>query len=133
MTVKYRFIEKWKLVIVEITNTATYDQMVAHLKSLSEDPRYQPPMKKLIDLRNCHNYDLSREEAEKFAALNRELGDYFINEKCAIVAPGDLEFGMSRFHELSVYGSGIVIQVFRNLQEAQDWLGIDNTDFEPQL
>jgi len=130
MTVEYAFIEKWKLVIVNLTDTVTFEQMVTHLNSLSEDPQYLPPMNKLVDFRKCRKYDLTREQAEKFATLNRELSNFFINEKCAIVAPGDLEYGMSRAHEMYTSGSGLDIQVFRQLPEALDWLGIESSEFE---
>jgi len=130
MTVEYAFIEKFKLVIVNIADTVTFEQMIMHLMSLSKDPLYQPPMKKLVDFRKCRKYDLTRDQVEKFATLNRELSNFFINEQCAIVAPGDLEYGMSRAHEMYTYESGIDIQVFRQLHEALDWLGIEGSEFE---
>jgi SpoIIAA-like len=130
MTVKYSFLEKWKLVLVRISESVTYEQMTEYLKSLSIDPRYQPPMNKLVDFRECGNYTLTREEAEKFAILNRELDHVFANEKCAIVAPGDLEYGMSRVHEMYTSGSGMEISVFRRLRDALEWLGIDPDVFE---
>jgi hypothetical protein len=130
MTVDYAFFEKWKLVIVNITDTVTFEQMVTHLISLSKDPLYQPPMNKLVDFRKCRKYELTRDQAEKFAVLNRELSNFFLNEKCAIVAPKDLEYGMSRVHEMYISDSGLDIQVFRQLPEALDWLGIDSIEFE---
>jgi hypothetical protein len=125
MTVEYSFFEELKLVWVKISDSVTFDQMVANLKSLSRDPRYRPPMNKVVDLRKCRDYALSRQEAENFAGLNRELSTAFADEKCAIVAPGDLEYGMSRVHEMYTTGSGLDITVFRQLQDALDWLGID--------
>lgn len=125
MTVEYNFIEKWNLVWVNISDTVTFEQMTTYLTSLSRDSRYHPPMNKLVDFRECRDYALTREEAEKFAGLNRELSMVFINEKCAIVAPGDLEYGMSRVHEMYTTGSGLEITVFRRLQDALNWLGID--------
>lgn len=130
MTVGYTFFEKWKLVLVNIAETVTFEQMAMYLKSLSQDPHYRPPMKKLVDFRKCRKYDLTRDQAEKFAALNKELSSCFTNEKCAVIAPGDLEYGMSRAHELHLSGSGLDIQVFRQLPEALDWLGIERSEFE---
>jgi hypothetical protein len=133
MTVEYSFIDELKLVLVKIRESVTFEQMAAYLRSLSTDPRYHPPMYKLIDFRECRNYALTREEAEKFATLNRELSHIFTNEKCAIVAPGDLEYGMSRAHEMYTSGSGLDITVFRRLSDALDWLGIDPVHFEGVL
>ena len=129
MTVDYSFIDEWRLVWVNTSKTVTFEQMAAYLKSLSKDPRYHPPMNKLVDFRECRDYALTREEAEKFAGLNRELSNVFSNEKCAIVAPRDLEFGMSRVHEMYITGSGLDISVFRRLQDALDWLDIDAEQF----
>jgi hypothetical protein len=130
MTVEYSFIEEWKLVWVYISDTVTFEQMAAYLKSLSKDPRYRPPMNKLVDFRKCRDYALTREEAEKFARLNRELSTVFTNEKCAIVAPGDLEYGMSRAHEMYTTGAQLDITVFRQLRHALNWLGIDADPLE---
>jgi hypothetical protein len=129
MTVEYSFFEEWKLVLVKISDAVTFEQMTAYLKSLSKDPRYRPPMNKLVDFRGCQNYALTREEAEKFAELNRELSGVFTNEKCAMVAPGDLEYGMSRVHEMYTTGSGLDISVFRQLRDALNWLDIDPSQF----
>ena len=128
MTLEYEFLEKWKLVLVKITGIVTFKEMAGHLTSLSKDPRYVPPMRKLIDLRECLNYSLTREQAEKLAALNRELIHSFKDERCAIVAPGDLAFGMSRAHEMYTSGSGLDIQVFRKLRDALEWLGISSDE-----
>jgi len=130
MTVGYSFFEKSKLVFVNIADTVTFEQLVMYLKSLSQDLNYRPPMKKLVDFRKCRKLDLTQEQAEKFAALNRELSSSFTDERCAIVAPGDLEYGMSRAHEMYLSGSGIDIRVFRQLPEALDWLGIEHSEFE---
>jgi hypothetical protein len=130
MTVEYSFLEEWKLVLVRMSESVTFGQMTDYLKTLSRDSRYQPPMNKLVDFRKCENYALTREEAEKFAILNRELSHIFANEKCAIIAPGDLEYGMSRVHEMYTSGSGMDINVFRRLSDALDWLGIDPDVFE---
>jgi hypothetical protein len=129
MTVEYDFFEEWKLVWVKISGRVTFEQMIAYLRSLSKDPRYRPPMNKLVDFRECRDYALTREEAEKFAGLNRELSTVFANEKCAIVAPGDLEYGMSRAHEMYTTGSGLDITVFRQLRDALNCLGIDTDPF----
>lgn len=125
MTVAYDFVEEWRLVLVKISDTVTFEQLTAYLKSLSRDPRYRPPMSKLVDFRECRDYALTREEAENFAGLNRELSAVFTNEKCAIVAPGDLEYGMSRVHEMYTTGVGLEITVFRQLRDALNWLDID--------
>lgn len=130
MTVENAFFEKWNLVYVTFSGTVTFDQMAVHLKSLCKDPQYRPPMKKIMDFRKCRTYDLTRDQAEKLAVLNRELIDCFLNEKCAIVAPGDLEYGMSRAHEMYTSGTGLEIQVFRQLPEALEWLEIESSAFD---
>lgn len=129
MTVEYSFIEERNLVWVRMGGTVTFEQMAGYLKSLSKDPRYNPPMKKLVDFRKCLDYPLTREEAEEFARLNRELSSVFSDEKCAMVAPGDLQYGMSRVHEMYTTGSGLEIAVFRQLRDALNWLEVDADRF----
>jgi hypothetical protein len=85
-------------------------------------------MKKLVDYTKVENFEGSINEARKIAEKKLSLSNIFHKEKCAFVAPKDLIFGMSRSHEALVDGSHLDTEVFRNIKEALQWLGVDSDD-----
>ena len=134
MTVEYKIIESQKLVYVRMSGVVIFSELMTHIRRLSRDHKYRSPMKKLVDFRYCTHYELSMEEGVTFAMANSHLCDTFDNEKCAFVAPKDIEFGMCRVHEAHTFESGIESNVFRGFEDALDWLKInindDELDFE---
>lgn len=130
MTVDYRINEDQKLVYVCISGDVTLHEMLDHLDALSADPGYTAPMKKIIDFRYCRSYPLTGTDQEIVARKKTSLSRVFDREKCAILAPNDLEYGMSRVHQALTIDSGIDTMVFRNLEETLDWLKIEKNDFD---
>jgi hypothetical protein len=134
MTVEYKIIESQKLVYVRMNGVVIFSELMAHIRELSRDHKYRSPMKKLVDFRYCSQYVISIEEGIRFAMAKAHLCDVFDNEKCALVAPKDIEYGMGRVHEVHTSESSIETNVFREFDEAMDWLKItindDAFDFE---
>jgi hypothetical protein len=62
---------------------------------------------------------------ETYACLKVFLSNTFQGERCAICAPSNLQYGMSRTHEMLTRRFGIKTMVFREFQEALAWLDID--------
>ena len=129
MTVEYRIIEQKKLVHVKMTGKVTLKEMMDHMDVLSADPGYTAPMKKIVDFRNCEDYTLTGDDEEVFARRRISLTRVFKEEKCGILAPNDLEFGMSRVHQALTGDYGIDTMVFRSLEETLDWLKIEKNGF----
>jgi hypothetical protein len=130
MCIKCSVIPSKSLVYVRYMGVITYGQRIAHLNQLSQDPMYQAPMKKLVDLRKCRQYKLSAREEECFASRKADMDDRFSGERCAVCAPRDLEYGMSRMHELLTSESSIETMVFRNIEKATAWLRLKPEDID---
>ena len=130
MTIKHKIIEDLKLVYAVTDGTLNFEDLMNHIEALSKDPNYNSPMLKLVDYRNLKEYGLSTKEAEIFSIKKASLTERFLHEKCAFIVPSDLVFGMIRHHQAFIDENKIDTKIFRDLEEATKWLGIDVKDEE---
>ena len=126
MPLKYEIIEEINLVLAVGEGVISFSELMDHLEQLGKDPKYKKPMKKLVDYRNVDSIQMSSSESETFAQKKAGLGDVFIGEQCAIVAPVDPAYGMARVHDslMDYKEPGIDTSVFRDWDEAQSWLNV---------
>jgi len=127
MPIEYDIDEHRRLVLVTGTGVVTHDDVLEHLAELSEDDRYQAPMKKLIDYRDVSDIQISTDASVVIAATKKKLSERFAGEKCAFVASKDAVFGTARVHEARVEGAGISTSVFRDIEAAMTWLEVNPT------
>ncbi|MEJ2053747.1 MAG: hypothetical protein P8X42_07485 [Calditrichaceae bacterium] len=132
MSLKYEVIEKFKLILATGEGVITFSELMNHLEQLSQDPKYKRPMKKLVDYRRVTSIQMSSTESETFAQRKASLAKVFIGEQCAIVAPFDPAYGIARVHDslMDFKEPGIVISVFRNWDEAVNWLDVKLPDHQ---
>ncbi|MBN1406606.1 MAG: hypothetical protein JW956_02390 [Calditrichaceae bacterium] len=132
MALKYEIIEELNLVLAVGKDVISFKELMDHMDQLSKDARYKRPMKKLVDYRKVKSVQLNSSESETFAQKKASLGNVFLGEKCAIVAPIDPIYGVARIHDslMDYKEPGIEISVFRDWDEAKDWLNIDLQDNE---
>lgn len=130
MALKYKILEDLKLVYAEAVGTLSFDDLKNHINSLSKDPRYHSPMLKLVDYRKLEEYALTTKEAETFSRIKASLTRRFTKERCAFVVPSDLVFGMIRHHQAFIDEGEIDTEIFRDIDAAKKWLGIDLNDEE---
>jgi hypothetical protein len=102
----------------------TDSEVQNYLHAVAQDPAYSPVFKHLIDCTPVTSFDVSADLTR--AVAGRKL--FSSRSQCAIVAPQDYIFGMARMFELQHGGA---VQVFRNIVEAQKWLGIDQPAYPP--
>ena len=123
MPIKYVIDDNLRLVYATAVGSVTMDELVEHLETLSADPRYVPPMKKLVDYRAGHVIAMSVEETRRLTEFKLELGDVFRGEKCAFLVSDDLDFGLSRVS--GAYADPVLeSNVFREAPSALAWLGV---------
>jgi hypothetical protein len=125
MAIEYKIIEDKNLILAKGLGTVKGNDVLIHLVELAADENYISPMKKLVDYRNIDNIMISSEEAIAIAKKKKELSARFKNERCAFISPGDLTYGTSRVHQALIQGIDLNTEVFRNVQEAIDWLEVE--------
>ena len=128
MPLIYEIVENKKLVYVIGTGAVTFYELMHHIEELCQDPKYKAPMKKLIDYRKIKYLDLSMQEQEVFAQKKSALNASYAGEKCTIVVPTDVGFGIARVHGALIDDSTIDTMVFRDFNKALSWLGIESDD-----
>lgn len=134
MPIKYAIDDDLRLVHATAVGSVTLDELVDHLRALSADPRYVPPMKKLVDYRAGHVIAMSVEETRRLTEFKLGLGDVFRGEMCAFLVSDDRDFGLSRVS--GAYADPMLeSNVFREVHSALAWLGIslDSLDTLPGL
>jgi hypothetical protein len=129
MAYRYKIFDDIKLVYVKADGPLYLKDLMDHIEKLAADPKYIPPMLKLVDYRELEGYGISIRESEIFSQKKQSLSDKFINEKCAFVVSSDLIFGMVRHHQAYLDEDKLSTNIFRDINEAKNWLGID-TDYE---
>lgn len=102
------------------------NDLIEMLKELWTDPGYASATRAIWDFSGCetdyHFQDIFG--LFRFVQANKQQrGPGMI----AVVAPKDMEFGMSRMYASLGEQSEPLLKVFRLLKEAQDWLGEQQT------
>ncbi len=102
--------------------------LLEHKRALMQDPEFRPGMKELSDVRKVERLDITSEGVKKLVALDVDhalgLGEY----RLAIVVSADIVFGMARMYEILTESHDENVRVFRAIDEAKAWLGIDPGD-----
>ncbi len=124
MPIEYDIIKDKQLVIAKGSGVVTGIDVIRHLDQLAADDRYTTPMKKIIDYRFIDSINISPEEAVTIALKKDTFIKKFRGERCAFVSPGDVTCDTSRVHQSLVDSSSIDTAVFRQIEEALDWLDV---------
>jgi hypothetical protein len=95
------------------------------LTAAMSDPRTRPGMSTLMDIRQSE----ATRTTEELVSVVDFLGskrDRSVPLRCAVVAAGDLRFGLSRMVSVYVEKYGVELRVFRDLESAEFWLRADS-------
>lgn len=98
----------------------TLAEAVQHNDALRSDPAFHPGMNQLSDARLV----TSTVTAKGIRAL-AQTSPFGRGSRRAIVAQTDLVFGVSRQYALQTKGDGGEVMLFKDMQFAIEWLGLD--------
>ncbi len=98
-------------------------------RTLFDDKEYEPGYHEIADVTNG---DLAAVTGNGLRALagmiSQKLGPNCPPFKTAIIAPRDLDYGMSRMYEVFSSESPENVRVFRSKEEAMSWIKEDLTN-----
>lgn len=119
MPAAYKIDKEKRLVLTTAWGVISFSDMVAHKDKLLSDPDFERTYSQIIDLTQITEFALSNEDIRAFA----NFSVFSPESRRAIIAPGDLKFGMARmFATLRELQGEKGIGVFRELEQALDWV-----------
>ncbi len=124
MPLQSKVIEPLRLLVTRAIGALRLSDLQEHRKALLADPGFDPGFNHLFDLREVERIAFSSEDVVQ-ATLVRAFSE---SSRRAIVAPQDVSFGLSRMYELHREDHSESIRIFRDLDQALQWLGLDPGD-----
>ena len=121
MPVTYRIEKSRQLIHTRCVGAVVLDEVRQHFVALGQDPECPDRLDVLLDLSEMTTLpatDQLRTVTSDIACLRERVR--FGN--CAIVAPGDALFGMSRMFEVFAEAHFAATLVFRTEAEGESWL-----------
>ncbi len=127
MPIHYRFVERWGIVVTTVEGEVTAEDLAQHAEALAKDPRARSS-DELADLTHVTGGPAPTEAVRRMGEQLRETDTNRRGGKFALVAPADAAFGMARLYQVHREHADIQIRVFRGLEDALRWLGIEELD-----
>jgi hypothetical protein len=125
MPITYRLKHDARLVIFAHLGAVPDDEFLSFYKSFYEDTRFDKSFNVLIDLRRTESAarnPSALQESVNF--MRRQFVNISAPPKVAVVAPGDLSFGLARMCEVFSDEAPWRFEVFRTADAALAWLGV---------
>jgi hypothetical protein len=115
----YKIDKERKLVISTAAGAFTLADGLAHQEKLRMDPDFDPGFSQLLDFTQATRIDLSEQDLWLLAQENI----FSPKSRRAILVTGGVAYGLGRrFENLRETKGEEGIQVFRNLEQALDWV-----------
>ena len=104
----------------------TDDELLAHVRALTVDPRFARNFHQLADLRDVADVEVTALTIREMARLN----PYGKGSRRAVVVTSDVLFGMARMYQILRDEPTDEMEIFRKLDDALRWLGVLNAKEE---
>jgi hypothetical protein len=113
------------LIRTTASGRVTGRDLVDYYHRLRAHPDFRGSLNEIFDATQVDTIDLTADDVRRLSSVTEEFTRRGVPVKVAIIAPGDLEFGMSRMYEMLQSQSINVLKVFRERAAAEAW--IDHT------
>jgi hypothetical protein len=115
----YKIDKERKLVMSSGSGVLTREDLLGHQERLLKDPEFDPTFSQLSDLTQITKVDVTPEDVRLAARKNI----FSPQSRRALLVKDDLQFGLARMFEIHRELAGEKgIRVFRNIDEALDWI-----------
>ena len=106
------------------TGVLTDDDVMLHRKSLTADPKFNPKMRELSDIRGVSEFKVTSAGVRLMVASDVKMVPEGGMHQLAVVASENVAYGMSRMYQTLDEPNIRTVGVFRNYEDAVEWLGI---------
>jgi hypothetical protein len=104
----------------------TDQELLAHVRALTIDPRFARDFRQLVDLRDVTSVQITASCIREMVRLN----PYGAGARRAVVVTNDVVFGMARMYQILSDESPDELQIFRKMDDALQWLLIADVKSE---
>src|SRR5205085_6189435 len=118
VAIRYTIDRARRIVFTNWNGEVSVRDLEAYLKRLNSDPDFDSALDQLVDTTDVSAMNFS------YNSLNtiQHLDPFSMSSKRAIVAPSDITYGFARMYS-AIRGGRFT--VFRNMNEAVEWLGTE--------
>jgi hypothetical protein len=120
MPASYEIHPTLPLVRTRLWGVVTFPELVELYRAIAADPQFDPSFWQLADARDASEVHVDSAQARTIAELNV----FARGARRAIVAAADEPFGVARMMESYSEMAEQAVQVFRDLDSAERWLGL---------
>jgi|WetSurMetagenome_2_1015567.scaffolds.fasta_scaffold1069354_1 hypothetical protein len=110
------------LIRTTASGRVTGQDLVEYYRRLRAHPDFRSNLNEIFDASQVEAVDLTAEDVRRLSGITEEFTKHGVPVRVAIIAPGDVEFGMSRMYEMLQVQSINVLRVFRDRKAAEEWL-----------
>lgn len=131
MPILHTINEQLGIVLSSWVGQISDSELLPSYQQLYENELWKPGFHEIVDLRDADMSSVSSEGLDRLASMVKRYTIGKCDEfKTAVVSPDDLHFGIARIYEVHSSESPEIVMVFRDLNRAFEWLGIENTLLE---
>jgi hypothetical protein len=126
MPVGYTIDLAQSLVLSRGWGIVTDRELLAHVRSLTADPRFARNFRQLADLRDVTDVQVTAATIREMVRLN----PFWAGARRALVVTNDVVYGMARMYQILRDESPDELEIFRKMDGALQWLGIADAKAE---
>ncbi|HKI60023.1 MAG TPA: hypothetical protein VKA23_03215 [Mariprofundaceae bacterium] len=135
MPIAYKIYDSYKLCYSVWTGKVSPDEVLSFHHNMYQNPKWKPGFNEVVDVRNI---ELKSANIDDLFTLSKTSVDYTHGKcesfKTAVVVTDIVIEGLAETYKTLLLGSDSPeeLEVFLQLEEALDWLGLDqNSDISP--
>jgi hypothetical protein len=126
MGITFNINEKKGFFVSTLVGGISDADLLSAYRSLFEDERFKPGMIEIADMREAQMEAVTSDRLYRLSAMvHRHLEGKCEKFKVAIIAPALLPYGISRAYEVISASSAENVRVFREIDKAFEWVGVD--------
>lgn len=110
-----------RLVLRTFEGVLTDEDLLQDQNAMRNAPEYKPEYRQLIDARGVERAEISTEVIRDLARASPGAPE----ARRAFVVASDLAYGLARMFEIQRTDAPEEVRVFRDVNEARAWLGLD--------
>lgn len=121
--IELRHDEEIDAVVFVVNGTSGLNEYRDAIDDLLKQPYFHENVNTIWDLRQLDASTLDGEQIRLSASYSKHTAHLRgTHWKTAIVAPGDLSFGLSRMFAIFIDDAPFEIEIFRTMEEARKWV-----------